>query len=429
MNPYVQLAIYLVAIGLLLVLSGLFSCADMVYSVVSTKRLELRGTSTSLLAARLAKDYEKTIVAILFGNNLVNILASSLGAALTRLDIPTFTENPDMWALVVEFSLLFIILVFGEILPKVVGKAYSFRLALFFAHPVHVTQFVFYPFVMATTFIATKITGPLVSKVKDENAQPSNEELQAMVDTIEEEGIIDEDQSEMLASAIEFKDTCAHEIMTPRIKVEGFEIHDNLYQQVQRGAFKHSRIIVYEKDLDHVLGYLPLKDVQRALLRGERIDVKEAMIPILSVPPTMEISLVLKAMKQSRHHIVLVKDEYGGNEGILTMEDILEELVGEMFDESEPIREEVEKTDKRNTYRVKGSMHIEDFFEYFHIDEEELDEDSETLSGWISGRLGRFAKEGDMVTVGKVDVVVEKASPYTTEEAMVYYHPRRKVAD
>ena len=425
MNPYVQFAIYLVVIGALLVTSALLSCADMVYGVAPIGRLERKGTKTALLAASLAKNYDKTIVSILFGNNLVNILASSLAAALTLLDLPFLNQNRDMWAMVVELAMLLIILIFGEILPKVLGKAYSFRLALFFARPVSFIRVIFYPLVMATTFIASVITKPLLSHVKDDD-ETSNEELQAMVDTIEEEGIIDTDQSEMLASAIEFKDTCAYEIMTPRIKVEGFEIHDNLRQKVEKASFQHSRILVYDRDLDHVLGYLPLKEVQKALLRSRKADVNELMIPILSVPRTMEISSILKAMKQSHHHIVLVKDEYGGNEGIVTMEDILEELVGEMFDESEPIREEIEKTEKRNVYRVKGSIHIEDFFSHFHIDEEELEEDVETLSGWINDRLGRFAKEGDMLTIGKVDIMVEEASPYTVEEALVFYHPRRK---
>ena len=425
MNPYVTLSLYVTAIVLLLVLSAMFSCADMVYSVAPVGRLERKGTRSSLLAAALAKNYDKTIVSILFGNNLVNILASSLGAALTRLDIPTFWENPQMWPMIIEFSMLLVILAFGEILPKVIGKTYSFRLSIFFSHPVAFIRKLFYPLVAATTFIAHALTNPILRHFKEDEGR-SNEELQAMVDTIEEEGIIDTDQSEMLASAIEFKDTCAYEIMTPRIRVEGFEIHDNLAMKVEKSSFNHSRIIVYDKDLDHVLGYLPLKEVQRALLRSRKVDVNDLMLPILSVPRTMEISSILKAMKQSHHHIVLVKDEYGGNEGIVTMEDILEELVGEMFDESEPIREEIEKTEKRNVYRVKGSIHIEDFFEHFHIDEEELEEDVETLSGWINDRLGRFAKEGDMVSIGKVDIMVEEATPYIVEEALVYYHPRRK---
>ena len=429
MNPYLALTLYLVAIFLLLVLSSLFSCADMTYSVAPIKRLERHGTKLSLLAAKLASSYDKTIVAILFGNNLVNIFASSLVAALTRLDIPLFNQNRDLLATLMELAMLLIILIFGEILPKVIGKAYSFRLAIFFARPVNALQYVFYPFVVPVSNLARFIVSPLVKVALDEDAVPSNEELQAMVDTIEEEGIIDQDESEMLSSAIEFKDTYAYEIMTPRIKIEGFEIHDNLAKCVKLGLFHHSRIVVYNKNMDDVRGYLPLKEVQKALLKSDKIDVNDFMIPILAVPHTMEISMILKAMKQNHHHIVLVKDEYGGNDGIVTMEDILEEIVGEMFDESEPVREEIEKTEKRNVYLVKGSIHIEDFFEYFHIDEEQLDEDVETLSGFINDRLGRFAHEGDIFSIGKVDIVVKKATPYITEEALVYYHPRRKVAD
>lgn len=428
MNPYVQLTIYVVLIGVLLVLSALFSCADMTYSVAPIKRLEAKGTKGSLLAAELARNYDRTIVTILFGNNLVNILASSLVAATSRLDIPLFGQNRDLTATMAELVLLLLILVFGEILPKVIGKSYSFRLAILFAKPVKAMQYVFLPVALSVSALAKLLTRPVVQRVSSPSV-PTDEELQAMVDTIEEEGFIDEDQSEMLTSAIEFKDTCAYEIMTPRVKVEGIEENESLTKRVQSGELHHSRIIVYSKNLDNVKGYIPLKEAQRALLRTGKAELSELMIPILSVPRTMEISMILKAMKQSHHHIVLVKDEYGGNEGIVTMEDILEELVGEMFDESEPIKEEIEKTSKRNVYLVKGSIHIEDFFDYFHIDEEELEEDVETLSGFLNDRLGRFAREGDILTIGKVDIVVKKATPYITEEALVYYHPRRKVAD
>lgn len=429
MSPRAMLILYICIIGILLIFSAFFSCADMTYSVAPVKRLEKKGTKSALLAAELAKDYDKTIIAILFGNNLVNILASSLLAAMTRLDLPLFRANPEAAAMLAELALLLFILIFGEILPKVIGKSYSYRLSMVFAKPIKAIHFVFLPIAITVRYIARAMTKPLFKRVDTVGALPSNEELQAMVDTIEEEGIIDEGQSEMLASAIEFKDTCAYEIMTPRVKIEGFEASDNLVRLVMTGSFRHSRIIVYSKNLDNVLGYLPLKEVQRALLRKEKVELSDWLIPILSVPRTMEISLILKAMKQSHHHIVLVKDEYGGNDGILTMEDILEEIVGEMFDESEPVREEVEKTEKRNVFRVKGSMHIEDFFDYFHIDEEELEDDVETLSGWLNDRLGRFAREGDIVTIGKVDIVVDRVTPYITEEALVYYHPRRKIAD
>lgn len=428
MNPYAQLGIYLAVIGVLVLLSACFSCADMVYSVAPIARLERRGTKTALLGAKLAQNYDTTIVAILFGNNLVNILASSLAAASTRLDLPFFTQNRDIAAIVMELSMLVIILIFGEILPKTIGKEHPYKLAIFFAKPVRFLQILFYPIVMATTFFARKVTKPLVNAMASDEV-PSNEELQAMVNTIEEEGVINEDQSEMLTSAIEFKDTCAYEIMTPRVRIEGFEIHDNLAKCIQQGRFHHSRIVVYDHNLDAVKGYLSLKDVQKAFLSSSKLDVNELMIPILAIPRTMEISSVLKAMKRSRHHIVLVIDEYGGTDGIVTMEDILEELVGEMFDESEPIKEEIAKTDKRNVYLVRGSIHIDDFFDFFHIDEEELGEGVETLSGWISDRLGRFPKEGDYITLGRVDIFVEKTTAYTADECIVHYHPRRKLKD
>ena len=153
------------------------------------------------------------------------------------------------------------------------------------------------------------------------------------------------------------------------------------------------------------------------------------MLPILEVPRTMEISTILELMKKSKHHIAVVKDEYGGTEGIVTLEDILEELVGELWDESEPIDLTVRKGERRNVYYAKGRMSIDEFFETFHLDEEEIDEDYETLSGWFNDKLGRFGKVGDSLEYGKLTISVLKASAYTVDEFKIVYHPRRIVKE
>lgn len=427
MNPAALASIYIAAIAILLLFSGFFSCCDMTFAVVNPKKLRKKGTKNARLAAKMAENYKETIVTVLFVNNLVNILASSLGAALSRVDLAPF--NNEYSAVVIEAVMLILILTFGEILPKVIGRAYSFRLATLFARPVTVLRVIFFPFVKPATWVASKITGPILKNAPQEDQTPSDDELQAMVDTIEEEGIIDEDQSELLSRSIQFKDTSAREVMTPRVRIEGIERSTNLAKFFEKNSFSHSRIPVYEKDLDHIVGYLPVKALYRAILSGKKLSLDDLTLPILAVPATLEVSTILSLMKKSHRHIALVKDEFGGTAGILTLEDILEELVGDMWDESELVKEDVTKLEKRNAYLVKGSMEKYAFFDRFELDEESLDEDYTTVSGWINDKLGRFAKEGDKFSVSKIDVLVKKASPYTVEEIVVTYHPRRKSKD
>ena len=428
MSPQAQVILYISLMAFLLLCSSIFSCADMVYSAVSIRKLKKSKGKSAALATKMASNYDKTIVTVLFLNNLVNILASSFGAALSRVKLEPF--GSEMAALVIEGITLGFILLFGEILPKVIGKAYSYRLALMMAYPLRGLQIAFYPVVTASSWLAKKMVGPILKRAPKEESTPSDDELQAMVDTIEEEGIIDEDQSELLTRSLQFKDTSVREVMTPRVRIEGIEYSANLEKYFGKSeSFKHSRIPVYKGDLDHIVGYLPIKEVQRALLCGKKLNMEELMLPILAVPSTLEISSVLTLMKRSHHHIALVKDEFGGNAGILTLEDILEELVGEMWDESESVSEDVVKLEKRNTYLVKGSMEKYAFFDRFELDDDSLDEDYTTVSGWINDKLGRFAKEGDHFSYQKIDVQVKKATPYTVEQVVVVYHPRRKIKD
>ena len=426
----VRAVIYIILMAMLLVLSAFFSMSDMALSASQVSRLEneaKRGKKTAKLALKLEQDYEHTIASILFGNNVVNILASSLGAALA-LQVP-FNANAELSATIIEIIMLVTILTFAEILPKVIGKAYSFQILQRFAYPISFFKIIFFPFVRATLAFASLVTKPIVKKKAQEEEVLSDDELAQMVNMIEEEGIIDEDQKELIHNSIEFVDTRAYHIMTPRVKIEGIDYATDLPLYIQQyGFFHHSRIIVYRKSLDDIVGYIPVKSLMRAMLSGKKISVDLLLLPIISVPRTMEISSILPLMKRSHHHVVVVKDEYGGTEGILTLEDILEELVGDLWDESEPISPDVTKLEKRNRYLVKGSMNIEEFFAYFKMDEEDIGEGYETVSGWINDQLGEFAHNGDEFEYKKLTVHVKKASSFTVEEAIVTYHPRRRIS-
>jgi len=425
------IVVYCVAIFLLLCLSATFSCMDMAYSSVSLPSLKeaSKKSKKAQKAYYFASHYEETIVAPLFGNSVVNILASSIGTLLSAQLAP---DDPELASLLVSGVMLLLILTFGEILPKVVGKSYSLSLSLGFAYPLSFMRFVFYPVVFISRWFAGLLTKPILTNdavVDAEEDAPSDEELQEMVNAIQKEGIIDSKSKELVSNSIEFIDTSAYEIMTPRMKIEGIAYDQNLNSFVKlEGAFRHSRIPVYRHDYDHILGYIPVKSLLRAMLYDSDLSIEELMHPVLSVPRTMEISSILSLMKKTHIHLAIVKDEYGGTEGLLTMEDILEELVGEIYDEGEVVQLDIQKAPKRNVYLVRGGMDIDEFFKKFHLSKTELDEDYETVSGWINDRLGGFGKEGDHFEFGPLSVKVKKASPYTVVQAEVTYHPRRKLS-
>ena len=425
------IVIYCCLIFVLLCFSALFSCMDMAYSCASLPTLK-ESSKKSKRAAKayyFASNYEETIIAPLFGNSVVNILASSLGTLLALKLAEQYNWDQEVVSLLVSILMLLLILTFGEILPKIIGRTYSRPLALLFAYPLAFLRIIFFPIVFISKKFATALTRPVLQANADEDEGPSDDELQEMVLAINREGIIDSKSRELLSNSIEFKDTSAYEIMTPRMKIEGISAEENLNRYVKlEGAFRHSRIPVYKHDYDHIIGYIPVKSLLRAMLSDDDLSVDELIRPTLSVPRTMEISAILGLMKKSHIHLAIVKDEYGGTEGLLTMEDILEELVGEIYDEGEVVVLDIEKTNKRNVYLVRGNMNIEEFCQKFHLDPEEMDEDYETVSGWINDRLGKFGEEGDHFEFGPLTVRVKKASPYTVVQAEVTYHPRRKVS-
>ena len=425
------IVIYCCLIFVLLCFSALFSCMDMAYSCASLPTLK-ESSKKSKRAAKayyFASNYEETIIAPLFGNSVVNILASSLGTLLALKLAEQYNWDQEVVSLLVSILMLLLILTFGEILPKIIGRTYSRPLALLFAYPLAFLRIIFFPIVFISKKFATALTRPVLQANADEDEGPSDDELQEMVLAINREGIIDSKSRELLSNSIEFKDTSAYEIMTPRMKIEGISAEENLNRYVKlEGAFRHSRIPVYKHDYDHIIGYIPVKSLLRAMLSDDDLSVDELIRPTLSVPRTMEISAILGLMKKSHIHLAIVKDEYGGTEGLLTMEDILEELVGEIYDEGEVVVLDIEKTNKRNVYLVRGNMNIEEFCQKFHLDPEEMDEDYETVSGWINDRLGKFGEEGDRFEFGPLTVRVKKASPYTVVQAEVTYHPRRKVS-
>lgn len=412
-----------IAILVLVILSATFSCSDMVYASVNQLRLKKdahKGSKSAKLALKFAKNYDTTITTVLFSNNLVNIAASSLATVLAY----EIFLGADYAPTISSITLLIIILIFGEILPKVIGRIYSYKLAKLFAYPLLVLKTVFFPFVYTTSSLGKLIAKLFIRKDKEE-AVISDDELEEMVEKIEEEGVIDEDQSELLKSAIDFKETQAYEIMTPRVDIFAIDIDDDIKSWIRDEAiFKHSRIPVYKGSIDKIVGVIPTKQLLREILADNQINIKSLIYPVKFVPHSMGISEILKQMKETKNHIAIVVDEFGGTDGLITMEDILEELVGEMWDEMDKIEEDVHKI-KRNEYIIEGSMNIEDFFDMFE-EEKPDDGDYTTVGGWVIDQLGRFAVDGDKFTYKDMRVEVKEVTEFTVEKILVHVIHRRK---
>lgn len=413
--------IVLVAIVVMVAFSAFFSSADMVYSTVDTLRLKKdaeKGSKSAALALKFANEYDKTITTILFSNNLVNIAASSLASISYFGDI----LGPSL----ITVIMFLIIVTFAEIIPKVIGRIYSHGLAKLYAYPILIFKYLFIPFVYATSALGRLIVSPLYKKAEDEEEAVSDDELQEMVDTIEEEGVIDEEQGELLRSAITFMDTQAYEIMTPRVDIFAFDIEDDISELINDdNVFMYSRVPVYEETIDNIIGILPTKLLLKAMLSNEKIDVRSLLTPVTFVPRSRNISAVLQDFKKTHNHIAIVKDEYGGTEGLITLEDIVEELVGDIWDEMDEIDEEATELGD-GVYQIDGAMNIEDFFELVEL---ELDEDADysTVSGWCVSILERFAKVGDRFTYENLDVKVIQADEFTVEKIRVKVLPRKDV--
>ena len=399
--------------------SAFFSAADLVYGIVDQDHLKRdieKGNKRAKAALRLAERYEFSIATILFANNVVNVVASSLVAAIAvYLD----TKNGTNYATVLSTIMLtVVIIIFCEFLPKAFAKRFNYRFSLDFAPIVSFTELLFFIFVWPISKLF-ELIGKLFRRRSKEEDKIDEDVLNEMVDEIEEAGDIEESGAEIVRNAIDLNDIEAHEIMTPRVDVYAIDIEDDIDEIIKEGEiFKHSRIPVYEETIDNIIGILPTKSIARALFSHKKIDVRELMYKPLIIHRNHQILDLLKEFKDSKIHIAVVIDEYGGTEGIVTMEDILEEIVGDIFDETDELEEEY-VIQKDGSYLVNGSMNIDDFFELIGFEDEDFETDYVTVGGLCQDILDRFAKEGDEFNFSHYHFKVVEADEYTVEKLLV----------
>ncbi len=404
-----------------LLLSAFFSSSELAYTVVNKLKLKKDSESGSKRAKRalkLTEDFDRTITAILFGNNLVNIACSSLA---TILCIAIFENNSHITneeaSTISSVIVLIFLIIFGEVIPKNLGTSSSYKLATLFSWPIQICKYLFYPVTLLVSGLI-KVILLVFPKKKDNEPSVTDEELLEIVDTIEEEGIIDEKQGELLKSAIDFKETAAFEIMTPRVDVFAFDIEDDIESLItDHELFLHSRIPVYEESIDNIIGIISTKTLLKEHLRGNKINISAIMTEPMFVHKSKSISSLLSDMKDNHQHLAIIKDEFGGTMGIITMEDIVEELVGDIWDESDRVENDYREKGE-GVYIVDGSMNIDDFFDLVGY-EKDFETEYTTVGGWVTEVLERFARKGDTFDFANLTVTVLEAEEFTVEKIKV----------
>jgi len=381
-----------ILIVLLLICSAFFSGTEIAYTSLSKLKVKKEGeqqTPTDKLVGFIYNHYDFALSTVLVGNNLVNIAATSVATVLAVNLASSMAGkiSDEAASTIVTVVMTVAILIVGEITPKMIARRISEPFAKMAAYPLLVLMITFFPVVLLTTGIV-KLLSFLWRKKDEQDVTITEEELENLLDTAEDEGVIDENETELLQSALEFTDLDAGDILTPRIDIIGFEINesiDHILSVISETQF--SRYPVYERTIDRVVGILYVKHLLKELSVKNDVNLRELLLEPIFIPKSMRLHEIMNEFRTHRTHMVVVADEYGGIKGIVTMEDVLEELVGEIWDENDEIINEWQEITKTR-FECSGDMNLSDFMDKLELDEDEMDTDCATVGGWTVETIG-----------------------------------------
>ena len=391
-----------VLLVVLIAMSAFFSSTETAFSSISKirlKRYEEQGDPRAKTASFIADHFDDTLSAILIGNNIVNIASASIGTVL-------FTDmvGPELGPGVSTLVMTVVVLIFGEILPKTFAKENPDRMALRAARILAFLMKVLKPLVWFFVLLKTA----MMKCVGSHNNLPSvtEEELKYIIEEIEDEGILEQHESELIQSALDFNDITVSEILTPRVDVIGVnrtatieEVKDLFLTE------RFSRMPVYDKTIDNIVGVVSSKDFFSAYIRDNHFSLEDITQDIMFVPPKKLIGELLKDFQHSKDQMAVVIDQYGGTLGIITLEDILEELVGEIWDEDEETESEYTQIGD-GVYQASGDARLDDLLEEIAPEIHLEDDHAMTVSGWILDRTERLPEEGEIFQLDGLTVTV-----------------------
>ncbi|MCM1133447.1 MAG: hemolysin family protein [Ruminococcus flavefaciens] len=402
----------IVLVIVMMIFSALFSSTETAFSSVNKLRLknyEARGNKKASKALKLANRFDDVLTAVLIGNNIVNIATSSVS---TLIFVDWFG---DSGAGISTAVITILVLVLCEVIPKSYAKKNAEKLALLFASPLAVLVTVLKPFVWILNKMSSIFKG-------GDSPTVTEDELKYMIDEIEEEGIIEEQESELVKSALDFDETTVNEILIPRVKVIGVEITDSV-EDIKDIFSKemYSRMPVFEKSLDNIIGIITNKAFFKMLVEGKS-DIREIIQEVPHIADTNLISEAMKFMQKAKVHLAVVTDQYGGTKGIITLEDIIEELVGEIYDEDDEIITNIVNIGE-NKYEVIGDTGISDLLEITGIKSSSVNTDYTTVGGWITDVMEHIPESGETAETGIFRLTAVEVNENKVEKVIIEILP------
>lgn len=423
-----------IVIAILVLLSAFFSATETAFSFVNKIRIQRsvdNGNKKAKNALYVIENFDNALTTILICNNIVNLSCSSIATVLC------LNLFGDIGSAIATGATTLLVLTFGEVIPKCLAKEHCDAFSLKTAGLLRVLMFILKPFVFV--FLKLKSLALKIAGGSEDSPSVTENELKYIVESIEEEGVLEESESEMVRSALDFDEKTAEEILTPRVDVTFINISDS--QEKIKDIIienRYSRIPVYEETVDHIVGILHTRDYLESLADGKAPDLRDIMQTPYFVFRTQQLSKILNAFKRTKIHLAIVTDEYGGTLGIVTMEDLLEEIVGEIWDEDEEIEHNYYKIGK-GEFLVNGDIELDDLLALFDMDEDAIESDSVTVGGFILEHAGtiphkRQSIEADgfrftvmevkdqriiRVVVKKIDMESEEQTEEKTEEPTI----------
>jgi len=399
----------LIAIIFLLAGSAIFSSTETAFSGVNKIRLKnyaSQGNKRAERALKIANAYDDALTAVLIGNNIVNIAMASISTVF-------FTDILGDKGVGISTAVsTVIVLIFGEILPKSYAKENAEKLALIFAGPLSALIFILKPFVI----IFNKLSGLL----KSNKVEPSvtEDELKCIIEEIEEQGVLEEQESDLVKSALEFDETTVNEILIPRVQVVGVEKNESVEEIKNKFLSEmYSRFPVYDKTLDNIIGIITNKNFFKMLNDGKS-NIMDIMQNVSHISDLKLISEALREMQHNKTHLAVVMDQYGGTKGIVTMEDIIEELVGEIYDENDEISHDIVKIGN-GIYEVSGYLSISDMLDGMGLDDDMIESTYTSVGGWITEILDHIPEKGETAQSGIFNVTVIEVKEQTVKKVRI----------
>lgn len=391
----------------LLAMSAFFSASETAISSVNRIRLKSMAESGSRGAARaleILKKYDKALTTILIGNNIVNIAMSSIA---TIMAIAVVGEQYG--SLVSTVATTVVVLMFGEVMPKAIAKDHAESICIGVSAVITFLMFIFTPFSMFFILLKKGVSRLFNTK---QSVSVTEEELMAIIDEIEDEGVLEQQESNLVRSALMFDEITVDEIITPRVRIVAVDVSDSA-EEVREKFFReeYSRMPVFEKTLDNIIGVINEKDFMKGYEeKGAELTVRELIQETIYLPSMVKISEVLRTMQKKKCHMSVVLDQHGGTLGIVTMEDLLEELVGEIWDESDEVKSPVTALSDR-VFSVYGDVSLNGLKRYFsgHDIDIEIDSEAHTVAGWVLELFGSIPKIGDVTETDDLTVTVVEA--------------------